>query len=156
MKKSSVRQLRHHGPEGVLQWVQRTLPLWAGPHPVAMGGQSAGDADNASISLAAERGVVTGDYESSPLSGDTIRSIDWARGGFRDRRRPARPSLTRAAACLRELSTGRICRLKERECHGSYVTGAKLREPSCPSRRITAWTTGQFQQDAHHEAERSR
>jgi para-nitrobenzyl esterase len=134
--------------QAVLRWVQRNAAAFGGdPKRVALGGQSAGAQDTGvnQISPLSAGLFNRAIYESSPLSGITIRSIGLTRGmNFANAAGcPGQDAAT--AACLRALSTAEILQLQGTpNVTGPYVTGPMLDGTIMPITPITAWTTGQF------------
>jgi len=135
--------------QAVLHWVQRNAAAFGGdPTRVALGGQSAGAQDTGvnQISPLSAGLFNRAIYESSPLSGITIRSIGLARGmAFATAAGCPTDASPAAAACLRALSTAEILQLEGTpNVTGPYVTGPMLDGTVMPITPITAWTTGQF------------
>jgi len=134
--------------QAVLHWVQRNAAAFGGdPTRVALGGQSAGAQDTGvnQISPLSAGLFNRAIYESSPLSGITIRSIGLTRGmNFANAAGcPGQDAAT--AACLRALSTAEILQLQGTpNVTGPYVTGPMLDGTIMPITPITAWTTGVF------------
>jgi para-nitrobenzyl esterase len=135
--------------QAVLRWVQRNIDAFGGdPNRVALGGQSAGAQDTGvnQISPLSAGLFNRAIYESSPLSGITIRSIGLARGmAFATAAGCPTDASPGAAACLRALSTAEILQLQGTpNANGPYVTGPMLDGTIMPITPITAWTTGRF------------
>jgi len=134
--------------QAVLHWVQRNAAAFGGdPKRVALGGQSAGAQDTGvnQISPLAAGLFNRAIYESSPLSGITIRSIGLTRGmNFANAAGcPGQDAAT--AACLRALSTAEILQLQGTpNVNGPYVTGPMLDGTIMPMTPVTAWRTGKF------------
>src|SRR5258706_223848 len=134
--------------QAVLHWVQRNAAAFGGdPKRVALGGQSAGAQDTGvnQISPLSAGLFNRAIYESSPLSGITIRSIGLTRGmNFAAAAGcPGQDAAT--AACLRALSTAEILQLQGTpNVNGPYVTGPMLDGTIMPMTPVTAWRTGQF------------
>ena len=135
--------------QAVLQWVKRNAAAFGGdPSRVALGGQSAGAQDTGvnQISPLSAGLFNRAIYESSPLSGITIRSIGLARGmAFASAAGCPTDASPGAAACLRALSAAEILQLQGTpNVTGPYVTGPMLDGTIMPITPITAWRTGQF------------
>ena len=135
--------------QAVLQWVKRNAAAFGGdPSRVALGGQSAGAQDTGvnQISPLSAGLFNRAIYESSPLSGITIRSIGLARGmAFATAAGCPTDASPGAAACLRALSAAEILQLQGTpNVTGPYVTGPMLDGTIMPITPITAWRTGQF------------
>jgi para-nitrobenzyl esterase len=135
--------------QAVLQWVQRNAAAFGGdPTRVALGGQSAGAQDTGvnQISPLSAGLFNRAIYESSPLSGITIRSVGLTRGmNFAAAAGCPTDASAAAAACLRALSTAEILQLQGTpNVTGPYVTGPMLDGTIMPITPITAWTSGQF------------
>ena len=135
--------------QAVLQWVKRNAAAFGGdPSRVALGGQSAGAQDTGvnQISPLSAGLFNRAIYESSPLSGITIRSIGLARGmAFATAAGCSTDASPGAAACLRALSAAEILQLQGTpNVTGPYVTGPMLDGTIMPITPITAWRTGQF------------
>ena len=135
--------------QAVLQWVKRNAAAFGGdPSRVALGGQSAGAQDTGvnQISPLSAGLFNRAIYESSPLSGITIRSIGLARGmAFASAAGCPTDASPGAAACLRALSAAEILQLQGTpNVTGPYVTGPMLDGTIMPITPITAWRSGQF------------
>ena len=135
--------------QAVLQWVKRNAAAFGGdPSRVALGGQSAGAQDTGvnQISPLSAGLFNRAIYESSPLSGITIRSIGLARGmAFASAAGCPTDASPGAAACLRALSAAEILQLQGTpNVTGPYVTGPMLDGTIMPITPITAWRTGQL------------
>jgi para-nitrobenzyl esterase len=135
--------------QAVLQWVKRNIAAFGGdPSRVALGGQSAGATDTGvnQISPLSAGLFNRAIYESSPLSGITVRSIGLARGmAFATAAGCPTDASPGAAECLRSLSAAEILQLQGTpNVNGPYVTGPMLDGTIMPVTPITAWTTGKF------------
>jgi len=137
--------------QAVLQWVQRNAAAFGGdPSRVALGGQSAGAQDTGvnQISPLAKGLFNRAIYESSPLSGITVKSIGLTRGmNFAAAAGCGTDASAATAACLRALSTAQILQLAGTpNANSPYITGPMLDGTIMPITPVTAWTTGQFNQ----------
>jgi para-nitrobenzyl esterase len=134
--------------QAVLHWVRRNIAAFGGdPTRVALGGQSAGAQDTGvnQISPLSAGLFNRAIYESSPLSGITIRSIGLTRGKKFAEAAGCPGEDATTASCLRALSAAQILQLQGTpNVTGPYVTGPMLDGTIMPITPVTAWRTGQF------------